>query len=323
MTSVWFFIGAHDEFVFLTALFLDLVIGDPIYAYHPIRLLGSFLIVVENLLRKLGLNEYGGGILLGIILSLSSLALYFFLNFIFTLIHPLVATVFQIFVLYSLLALGDLLRHVYRVGKYLKLGELKVARQHVSHLVGRDTDQLDEWACGRAALESLAEGAVDGVWAPLFWYLFFGIPGVIIFKIVSTMDSMVGYKTERYLKFGWFGARADDVMNWIPARIGWLSLSLIAFCVPFLNGRIAFKVGWTQNHIFPSPNSGWPEATLAGALGLKLLGPIDKAGIRVNDTWLGEANDPVGATPKQIQKGIGLISLTSFFWVAIIVLLRH
>jgi hypothetical protein len=118
------------------------------------------------------------------------------------------------FIVYSLLALGALLRQVWMIERALRAGNLLQARSAVSELVGRDTDQMDAGACRRAAVESLSENLTDGFVSPVFWYALVGIPGVVLFKIVSTMDSMVGYKTERYLRFGWCGARLDDLMNY-------------------------------------------------------------------------------------------------------------
>ena len=126
------------------------------------------------------------------------------------------------FLLYSLLALGDLLHHVRRIESAVRAGDLPGARLAVSALVGRDTDRMDGGACRRAAVESLSENLTDGFVSPVFWYVLAGLPGLVIFKVVSTMDSMVGYKTPRYLRFGWCGARLDDVMNFVPARVTWL-----------------------------------------------------------------------------------------------------
>ena len=134
----------------------------------------------------------------------------------------------HLFFLYSMLALGDLLRHVWRVERALERGTLADGREAIARLVGRDTDRMDAGACRRAAVESLSESLTDGFTSPLFWYVLLGLPGVVLFKVVSTMDSMVGYKTPRYLRFGWCGARADDLMNYVPARLTWLLIALVA-----------------------------------------------------------------------------------------------
>ena len=131
----------------------------------------------------------------------------------------------HVLLVYALLALGDLLHHVWRIESAVRRDA--VARAHasaVSALVGRDTDRMDGPACRRAAVESLSENLTDGFVSPVFWYVLGGVPGIVLFKIVSTMDSMVGYKTPQYLRFGWCGARLDDVMNYVPARLTWLAL---------------------------------------------------------------------------------------------------
>ena len=140
-------------------------------------------------------------------------------------VPPALATMISVFLIYSLLALRDLLRHGADVERAATRGDLDAARLAVAKLVGRDNARMDGAACTRAAIESLSENLTDGFISPVFWYALAGLPGLIVFKVVSTMDSMVGYKTERYLRFGWCGARMDDWMNWIPARITWLLLS--------------------------------------------------------------------------------------------------
>ncbi len=138
------------------------------------------------------------------------------------------AFVFHLFLAYSCLALHDLLRHAWAVESAARRGDLEGARTAIARLVGRDTDRMDISACRRAAIESLSENLTDGFVSPLAWYVVLGLPGIVLFKVVSTMDSMVGYKTPRYLKFGWCGARLDDLMNFIPARLTWLLLSLLS-----------------------------------------------------------------------------------------------
>ena len=136
------------------------------------------------------------------------------------------------FVVYSLLALGDLLRHVWRVERALAAGDLDGARAAVGALVVRDADRLDAAACRRAAIESLAENLTDGFTSAVCWYAVGGVPGLVLFKVASTLDSMVGNRTPRYLRFGWAGARLDDVMNYVPARLTWLLLAVTAAAMP-------------------------------------------------------------------------------------------
>src|SRR5439155_22201168 len=141
----------------------------------------------------------------------------------------------HILVVYIFFALRNLLDHVRTVKRAARRDDVVAARKAIGLLVGRDTDRMDIQACRRAAIESLSENFVDGFLSPLFWYAVIGIPGLLLFKVVSTMDSMVGYKTPQYLRFGWCGARLDDAMNYIPARLSWLILGVSALVFPSLS----------------------------------------------------------------------------------------
>src|SRR4029434_2073517 len=137
----------------------------------------------------------------------------------------------------------------------LRQDDIAGARHAVSLLVGRDTQPMDAAACRRAVIESLAENLVDGFVRPVFWYAVFGLPGLLLFKVVSTMDSMVGYKTPQYLRFGWCGARLHAGMNYAPARLTWLLISLVSFVVPGCSGRKAWRIGLSQHAVLLGPNS--------------------------------------------------------------------
>ena len=163
--------------------------------------------------------------------------------------------------IYSMVALRDLCRHGLAIDC---AGDLEGARRAVSMLVGRDTSTMDAAACRRAGMESLSENAVDGFIAPLFWYALLGLPGIVLFKVISTMDSVVGYRTTLYVAFGWCGARLDDLFNLVPARLTYLLMAGVAFLLPGYSGRKALVVGWRQHGLVPGPNSGWSEAAAAG-----------------------------------------------------------
>ena len=150
-------------------------------------------------------------------------------------------------------------------------------------------------------MESVSENLNDGVIAPIFYFYFLGIPGMMIYKILSTIDSMIGYKDEYYKNFGWFGAKFEDYMSYIPARLTWLFLSLSAFFIPRLSARKALIVGLRDYSKLSSPNSGWCEATVAGALQIKLGGPVRRDGKIKLDSWIGDNEDRVGATVDDIN----------------------
>jgi adenosylcobinamide-phosphate synthase len=267
----------------------DLAIGDPVYPAHPARLMGWTLTQFENILRRLGLDGYGGGIVLFLLLSTLWTA---GASLLVALAIKPIAIALHVFLVYSLLALRDLLRHGFDVERAVADDDAEAAHTAVAKLVGRDTSKMDEGACRRAAIESLSENLADGFISPIFWYVLLGIPGIVLFKVVSTMDSMVGYKTPRYLKFGWCGARTDDFMNWIPARLTYLLIAFTAIFVPGCSAKKALRIGWRQHAIVPGPNSGWSEAATAGAINRKLIGPIWAGGKLVTDVWLGDPDDP-------------------------------
>ena len=217
-------------------------------------------------------------------------------------LHPAAAWAVHLFLLYSLLALGDLLAHAGAVDAAATAGDLAAARTAAARLVGRDTDRMDLAACRRSAIESLGESLVDGVVAPIFWYCAAGLPGVVVFKVVSTMDSMVGYRTDRYRDFGWCGARLDDLLNLLPARASWLLIAAAAALVPGASGRAALRHGWRQHAVVPGPNAGWSEAALAGAIRRRLAGPIWLGGRLVTEVWIGDPHAVPGGTADDYRR---------------------
>src|SRR5215212_5286924 len=246
------------------ATLLDLALGDPDYGWHPVRLMGRSLQAIEGGLRRVGLDGYGGGVLLFLLLAGLWVAGVSAMVALAGAWRTWAGNVLHLFALYSLLALGSLLRHGRRIEDALRDADLARARTAVSQLVGRDITRMDAGACRRAAVESLTENLTDGVVSPLFWYAIGGLPLLVLFKIVSTMDSMVGYRTPRYLRFGWCGARIDDAMNYVPARVTWLLLAGVAAAIPGCSATKALRVGLADHAVLPSPNSGWSEAAAAG-----------------------------------------------------------
>jgi adenosylcobinamide-phosphate synthase len=188
--------------------------------------------------------------------------------------------------------------------------DLPLSKVTVGKLVGRDTNLMDLPACGRATVESVGENFNDGVIAPIFYFCLFGIPGILVYKVVNTLDSMVGYRNEQYQDFGWCSAKLDDLMSFMPARISWLFLSGAAVFYPQLSGSNALKVGWRDHFKLPSFNAGWCEATVAGALKIKLCGPIWRDGRLAQNVWLGRQGDREGGTVKDI-KLVNILVLTS------------
>ena len=293
-----------------SAVLLDLVFGDPVYPLHPVRLMGRTLSQLENWLRRQGLDGYGGGIALFVLLASIWCATTSLLVAFLAAYSHRADLVLHIFLLYSLLSLRDLLRHAWNVEKAALQSDLEGARRAIGMLVGRDTSRMDIAACRRAAVESVSENLTDGFTSLLFWYALAGLPGVLLFKLVSTMDSMVGYKTPRYLQFGWCGARLDDLLNLAPARLTWLLISFVALLIPGCSASKALLIGWRQHALAPGPNSGWSEAAAAGALQRRLVGPIWSNGQLITETWLGDLADPPLESRGDLVKALALVAVS-------------
>jgi adenosylcobinamide-phosphate synthase len=306
--------------VLAAAVILDLLFGDPVYPLHPIRLMGHTLTLFERGLRRVGSDGYGGGIALFFLLAIVWVGGIVALLVAALMVSWKLELAVEIFLAYSCLALRDLLKHSWAVERSARAGDLAGARVAIARLVGRDTDRMDNAACRRAAIESLSENLTDGFTSAIAWYVVFGLPGLVLFKLVSTMDSMVGNKTPRYLRFGWCGARLDDVMNFIPARLTWILISVVAVFVPWCSAAKALRVGWKQHGILPGPNSGWSEAATAGGIQRKLIGPIWNGGVLVTDVWVGDAGDAAaGEDANDVRRASVLVCATGLVFAAIAV----
>lgn len=299
------------------AMLIDVAVGDPDYAWHPVRLIGRSLTACEARLRRTGLDGYDGGVVLFVLLGglwVGGLSLVVMLT---ASITGWLAAVVHALIVYALMALGSLLRYGRRIEKALRAGDLPGARRAVSQLVGRDTQPMDAAACRRAAVESLSENLTDAVVSPLFWYAVGGLPLLVLFKVVSTMDSMVGYKTPSYIRFGWCGARLDDAMNYVPARVTWLLVAASAAILPGYSGIKALRYGLSDHAVLPSPNSGWSEAAAAGALGRRLVGPIWSSGSLVTDVWIGAPSDPPLGADADYDRAARLVAVSSAFAITL------
>jgi adenosylcobinamide-phosphate synthase len=304
---------------------LDVFLGDPEYRFHPIRLMGRGISLGEKWLRQLGLGGRTGGVILALGLMGVTLSVFLVVSRILNNIYGPLAFLFQVFVCFSCLALRDLQEHLDPVVDALEAKDLEAARQNVSRVVGRDVSVLNEKGVCRAAVETLAENFIDGFVSPLFWYMAGGLAGwllgaepvpfalgaMLVFKVASTMDSMVGYKNEQYEALGWAGAKLDDIMNFVPARLSFVFLFLGAL----FTGRNAvrgIKVGLRDRLKHESPNSAHGESFMAGALGVRLVGPTIYGNITKDKPWLGEGL--ADATPSDIVKTMWLLCAAA--WIA-------
>ncbi|MCY4501832.1 MAG: adenosylcobinamide-phosphate synthase CbiB [Alphaproteobacteria bacterium] len=204
---------------------------------------------------------------------------------------------------FLLIAQRGLFDHVAAVAAGLDTG-LEQGREAVSHIAGRDPASLDAHGVARAGIESLAENFSDGVVAPAFWFLLLGLPGLCAFKAINTLDSMIGHRTQRHEAFGFWSARADDVACFLPARLSALLIMGSAFCFRRASPLGAWRAVLNDAHRHRSPNAGWPEAAMAGALGLALAGPRRYSGRTVRDAWMGRGRSR--ATPQDIRRALRL-----------------
>ena len=216
----------------------------------------------------------------------------------------------------SLLAQRSLYQHVAAVAEALETGGLPAGRTAVSMIVGRDPEQLDEAGVGRAAIESLAENFSDGVVAPLFWLAVAGLPGGIAYKAINTADSMIGHKSAKYLAFGWASARTDDLVNLPASRLAALWLIVASAFVADGSPQRAWDTVWRDAKFHRSPNAGWPEAAMAGALGLKLNGPRIYDGDVVDDPFMGDGRSAV--TPSDIRAALKLYRIACGVQIAVL-----
>lgn len=215
---------------------------------------------------------------------------------------------------WPLVALRSLHDHVAAVATPLQAGDIAAARDAVSRIVGRDPAALDEPGIARAAIESLAENASDGIVAPVFWGALFGLPGILGYKAINTLDSMIGHRSERHEAFGWAAARIDDVANFVPAR-------MTGFLFVLLASRRSEALSCMRRDArrHRSPNAGWPEAAMAGALGVRLSGPRIYHGSVTNESWLNEgARDPLAA---DINHGLAVYRRSMLLLTAVLAIL--
>lgn len=253
------------------AIFLDGVLGDPFLRIHPIVWLGRAVAWSERLCRGLPFPPFQQGLCAWVLVMTTACGSAWAVLLLATMIHPWAAAAVSLWIMFHCFAAKSLQQHGEQVRKPLAEGSLVEARELAGYMVGRETGNLDEEGVSRAVVESLAENVVDGVTAPIFFALLGGPIGAIAYKAINTMDSMWGYKNERYVDFGCCAARLDDAANFIPARLTGLVLIVTAWLSGF-DARRAWRVFWRDRLKHPSPNAAHGEAAVAGALGIVLGG---------------------------------------------------
>lgn len=283
------------ELQILAAFGLDLLVGDPRWLPHPVKGIYKLATAMEPAARRLLRNERLAGVVTALLVYAVAGGAAWGLIVAAGLLHPLAGDVVGALVIYTTIAARDLTRHSMAVYRPLRSGDLTEARRRVGWIVGRDTKQLDEAGVTRAAVESVAESTVDGVTAPIFYAAMFGPVGAMVYRAINTLDSTFGYRNERYARFGWASARIDDLANLLPARLTAVVMVLAAAIVqrrPLATARVILRDA--RNH--QSPNAGFPESAMAGALAVQLGGVNYYDGEPLAKPTLGDAAGPLSAT---------------------------
>lgn len=298
--------------------FLDLILGDPVYPFHPIRLIGRLIAVLETGLRRLFPKSHRGEVAAGIcmaaiVIFISAGLPALILAAAMQIHHLLYLGIGSVFC-YQLLAVKSLKTESMKVYDALQHKTLEEARYAVSMIVGRDTAQLSKSGVAKAAVETVAENASDGCLAPMFFMMLFGPVGGFVYKAINTMDSMVGYRNEKYQFFGKVAARLDDVVNFIPARLCALLMILMCFGKDY-NRSEAFRIFRRDRYAHKSPNSAQTESVMAGALGIRLAGPAAYFGALADKPYIGD--DGRAIEPQDIKKANTVLYRTA--WAAMLI----
>lgn len=311
------FLHHLQYFISLGALLLDTLVGDPRSKYHPVVLIGNCISFYEHLLYKkntIAKNQILLGISTVLLVLMTVMLIVTGLLFIGGTIHPIGYFIVSLLCLYIAISPRCLAEAGIEIANLLRKQDISEARRKVGWIVGRKTSELDESEITRATIETVAENTVDGIISPLFWFVLLGPWGAIGYRAINTMDSMLGYKNDRYLYFGRFAARLDDVVNYIPARI----TCVLFVTASFLCGKDwkhAIRIAIRDAYKHPSPNGGYAEAPVAGALHIRLGGQNvyhDKVTFRA---YMG---DPITSmVGKHIYQTIYLMYTVSILGVAL------
>ena len=302
------------HWILALAFILDALVGDPHWLYrhvpHPVAILGEMIGRFDSALnnpKSANRSRRFAGFLMVLALVGSCAAIGWLLGLGLRMVSFEWVWIGEAIFVAVLIANRDLYAHVWRVAAGLDKS-LNAGRRAVGHIVGRDPQSLDDAGVARAAIESAAENFSDGVVAPVVFYIVFGLPGILAYKAINTLDSMVGYRNERYESFGWAAARLDDLANLAPARLAGIIFVLSALVLPTTSGRAALIAMRRDAPKHRSPNAGWPEAAMAGALGLALAGPRVYGERHVDDAWMGGGRRDPGA--QDIRRALRLYAVS-------------
>ena len=301
--------GPGPLVLLLFALALDAYIGDPPGVWrvvpHPVALMGRAVAFLEKRLNRAGRGE-GARALRGVMALAVLVGLAAACGWAVSWAADAVSFgwLVELVLVMTLVAQRSLYEHVIAVARGLEEGGLETGRRAVAHLVGRNPENLDEHGVARGAIESCAENLSDGVVAPVFWYVLLGLPGLLAYKMINTLDSEIGHRSPRYREFGATAARLDDAINYLPARLTGLIIALAALFVPAANPLRALGAMLSDARKHRSLNAGWPEAAMAGALDLAIAGPRRYGEAVVKDAWMGDGR--ARAMPLDIRRSLYL-----------------
>jgi adenosylcobinamide-phosphate synthase len=314
--------------IFVPSFLLDLLLGDPHWLPHPVRIIGAAISKTELLLRRSLTTppaEKLGGIILVALIVLPVFCITFIVNMMIyrsfqtsiTDLAALLGAVVLIYLTFTTIAARGLISAGRRVIRSIKENDIVSARKNLAMIVGRDTENLSEKEILKATIETLSENLSDGIVAPVFYLVLGGLPLAMIYKAVNTLDSMVGYKNERYRDFGWAAARFDDIANYVPARITglFIVLSSALFSGSLQTALNSFRTMLRDGRKHSSPNSGVPEAAMAGALGIILGGPSTYGGVLHEKPYIGQ--DKGGSYLIASERTTGIAIIASFLSLGI------
>ena len=293
------------------AYILDLIFGDPQNIIHPVQIIGKLISFGEKILLKEKYKFFAG-----IILNLTVLSVTYGVNYMIfrSAKNSGIFAIIEIYLMYTIFSVNSLAREGNRVYGILKEGNIEKARKDLSYLVSRDTGTMDEKMIIRSTMETISENTVDGIVAPMFYMFIGGLPLGMTYKAVNTLDSMVGYKNEKYMEFGKFSAKVDDVANFIPARITGIFIIIASFILRY-DYKNSFKIFFRDRKNHSSPNSGHAEASVAGALGVQFGGRVSYFGKETEKPTIGDKIKDFEL--EDIKKNIKIMYVTSFLSLVI------
>ena len=293
------------------AYVLDLIFGDPQNVVHPVQVIGKTISAGEKVLLRKKYKFLAGAVLNIFTVSITYTLMYLISKSVKISVFFMII---EIYLMYTIFSINSLAREGNRVYRILKEGDIEKARKDLSYLVSRDTETMDEKMIIRSTMETISENTVDGIVAPMFYMFLGGMPLAMAYKAINTLDSMVGYKNEKYMDFGKFSAKVDDAANFIPARITGILIVLASMILGY-DYKNSLKIFLRDRKNHSSPNSAHSEASVAGALGVQFGGKVSYFGKEIDKPTIGDKTKEFEL--EDIRKNIRIMYVTSFLSLVI------